>query len=429
MIRLLDFLGFLIEWGYVGVLFFMLSAFLPLRQRLLLRLLAFFASGLLFPVIIYSNDLVNLLGAFIGICVYLAVFHRGHWSQKLTAVLVFYPAIIALNYLMQDFGSRCFFFFSGAPKDPSLGWTKSQLLLSTLFHTLSLLFRLLFWLLSWRILRKYLQQVTSNLTLRMWLVVDILMLAPFTAIFTIIYFLPEHSWIAYPICGASIFSSFGCIYLASYLSEAIQTAYHAQELEAKQSYYHRRIQDEEQVRSVYHDLKNHLLVLERQLPSAKTTEMIEKLQQEVSTYEDYVHTGNEILDIILTEKAESARARQIDFSVTADLGEIDFIEPLDISTIFGNGLDNAIEASEKLSERERVILMKAKKMHNFLSVLIENNCGEESASGRSRTSKQDHFLHGFGISNMKKATEKYGGQLISKCENGKFTLKILIPIP
>ena len=137
MIRLLDFLGFLIEWGYVGVLFFMLSAFLPLRQRLLLRLLAFFASGLLFPVIIYSNDLVNLLGAFIGICVYLAVFHRGHWSQKLTAVLVFYPAIIALNYLMQDFGSRCFFFFSGAPKDPSLGWTKSQLLLSTLFHTLS----------------------------------------------------------------------------------------------------------------------------------------------------------------------------------------------------------------------------------------------------------------------------------------------------
>ena len=64
---------------------------------------------------------------------------------------------------------------------------------------------------------------------------------------------------------------------------------------------------------------------------------------------------------------------------------VDFIEPLDVSTIFGNGLDNAIEASEKLPEEQRAILVKAGKMQNFFSVLIENNCLQDSGNTKSRT--------------------------------------------
>ena len=54
---------------------------------------------------------------------------------------------------------------------------------------------------------------------------------------------------------------------------------------------------------------------------------------------------------------------------------------------------------------------------------------KENTLGRKRTSKKDTRYHGFGISNMKNAAEKYGGQLTAKCEDGKFTLQILIPIP
>lgn len=194
-------------------------------------------------------------------------------------------------------------------------------------------------------------------------------------------------------------------------------------------YYQAKLKDEEKVRSLYHDMKNHLLVLQGKIASPETAAMVEKLQSQVAMYEDYVHTGNDILDIILKEKSELARERNIALSITADLNNIDFIEPLDISTIFGNGLDNAIEASEKLSEGERAILVKAVKVQKFFSVLIENNCSQESMNAKSRTAKQDKFFHGFGISNMRKTAEKYGGQLTTKCENGKFTLKILIPIP
>lgn len=201
------------------------------------------------------------------------------------------------------------------------------------------------------------------------------------------------------------------------------------QLQQQFAYYQEKLKDEEKVRSVYHDMKNHLLVLQGKINSPETAEMVEKLQSQVAMYEDYEHTGNDILDIILKEKSETAREKHIDLSVAANLNGVDFIEPLDISTIFGNGLDNAIEASEKLPEEQRAILVKAGKMQNFFSVLIENNCLQDSGNTKSRTTKQDDFLHGFGISNMQKAAEKYEGQLTTKCENGKFTLKILIPIP
>lgn len=201
------------------------------------------------------------------------------------------------------------------------------------------------------------------------------------------------------------------------------------QLQQQFAYYQEKLKDEEKVRSVYHDMKNHLLVLQRQINSPETAEMVEKLQSQVAMYEDYEHTGNDILDIILKEKSETAREKHIALSVTADLNGVDFIEPLDVSTIFGNGLDNAIEASEKLPEEQRAILVKAGRVQNFFSVLIENSCLQNREYTKQRTTKSDDFLHGFGISNMRKAAEKYDGQLTIKCENEKFTLKILIQIP
>ena len=201
------------------------------------------------------------------------------------------------------------------------------------------------------------------------------------------------------------------------------------QLQQQFAYYQEKLKDEEKVRSVYHDMKNHLLVLQRQINSPETAEIVEKLQSQVAMYEDYEHTGNDILDIILKEKSETAREKHIALSVTADLNGVDFIEPLDVSTIFGNGLDNAIEASEKLPEEQRAILVKAGRVQNFFSVLIENSCLQNREYTKQRTTKSDDFLHGFGISNMRKAAEKYDGQLTIKCENEKFTLKILIPIP
>ena len=199
-------------------------------------------------------------------------------------------------------------------------------------------------------------------------------------------------------------------------------------LQQQYAYYQEKQKDEERIRSLYHDMKNHLLVLESSKGTDTTRQMARQLRSQIMSYEDYIHTGNDFLDIIIKDKAGKAREKQIDFSATIDFDGVDFIDPLDISTFFGNGIDNAIEASEKLPGEERVILIKAGKVQNFVSILIENNCMLDSGMGDNRTTKADEFLHGFGISNMQKAAEKYAGTCTTSQADGKFTLKILLPI-
>ena len=200
------------------------------------------------------------------------------------------------------------------------------------------------------------------------------------------------------------------------------------QLQQQYAYYQDKLKDEERIRSIYHDMKNHLLVMEGSQGTDETRKMARKLRSQIADYEDYIHTGNRFLDIIIRDKSEKAREKRIDFSAFIDFNSIDFIDPLDISTLFGNGIDNAIEASERLPEEQRVILIKAGKVQNFVSILIENNC-LTGTHKNNRTTKSDDFLHGFGISNMRKVAEKYGGTCTTTQENGRFTLKILLPVP
>lgn len=428
MIRFLEVLSFFLAWGYTFVFFWIIKIFLPLRRNWFIKIAAFLVCGYLADAIIYSNDLGSLLGTMALFFMYVLIFYRGALMEKVSVLLVFYPALIAINYLMQDIGGRLFFATTQATSE-EMAQSPELMLVSTLIHAVSLLLRLLFWIGAWLVLRKFLSKITSHLNTQMWLIVDMLMLASFVAIFTIIYFMPEDTAIVYPICGASIFSSFGCMYLASYICEAMQTSYHAQELEIQRNYYKDRIRDEERVRSAYHDMKNHLLLLQAQAGNGQEVQKsIQELKDQIQEYENYHHTGNEFLDIIIRDKAKAAQERKIDFSAVISFEAGSFIEPLDISTIFGNALDNAIEASEKLPEDMRLVTVRANRVRNILVIIVENNTASTSIE-TTGTTKKDTFAHGFGLSNLKNAVEKYDGQCSTKLENGTFTLKIAIPIP
>lgn len=433
MIRILNILSFLLTEVYVFVFFRIIQNFLPLRGNrrrtpVCILIAAFCAFSYLADVIIYSNDIHNLLGVLIAFFAYVLIFHRGRLIEKVSVILVFYPAMIAVNYLMLDIGSRLFFSVTHTTS-ATMQWTPKLQLASTGIHTISLFLRLVFWAGAWLILRKFLSRITSNLTTKMWLIVDMLMLASFVAIFTIICFMPEDTAITYPICGASIFSSFGCMYLASYICDAMRTAHHAQQLEMQRNYYKDRIRDEERVRSIYHDMKNHLLLLQAQAENSQALQVsVQGLKDQIQEYEAYYHTGNEFLDIIIRDKAKAAQEKKIDFSAIISFASGSFIEPLDLSTIFGNALDNAIEASEKLSEELRLVTVKAERVRDLLLILVANNTLSETVS-TDQTTKEDRFAHGFGLPNIKNAVQKYGGQCSAKSEDGKFTLKMMIPIP
>lgn len=190
-------------------------------------------------------------------------------------------------------------------------------------------------------------------------------------------------------------------------------------------YYREKEEDEKRVRALYHDMKNHLLILEKQ-NSQEVKQMAADLRRQISDYEDYVHTGNDFLDVIIRDKVKKAKEQGIDFLAVIDFTAGDFIEPLDISTIFGNALDNALEASVKLPPEQRLITVKAGCNHDMLMIVFENNAVMGKMKG---TSKEDEFLHGFGIPNIRKAVEKYNGECVIRQENGMFVMKHIIPLP
>ena len=426
MTAFLGLLDFIFAWGYTFVFFWIIRTFIPLRTNLLLKVIAFFVCGYLADSIIYANDAGSLLGTMVGFFAFVLIFYRGTFMEKLSVLLAFYPALIAINYLMLDIGGRIFKAMTHATYEETL-ISPELTLISTAIHTFSLFLRLLFWVGAWLVLRRFLSKISSHLTLRMWLIVDMLILASFVAIFTILYFMPEDTLISYPICGASIFSSFGCMYLASYICDSMQTAYRAQELQMQKDYYKDRIRDEERVRRIYHDMKNHLLILENQPGTDETRRTASRLREQIADYENYVHTGNEFLDIIIRDKSAKAREKHIDFNAVIRFENGEFMEPLDISTIFGNAIDNAIEASEKLPEDRRLITVKAAKVRDMLMITAENNMEPDSLPDEG-TSKSDRFLHGFGIPNIRKAAEKYDGQCSISAKDGVFRLKVMIPV-
>lgn len=430
MIHLLSITSLLLVWGYAFVFFWILQNFLPLRRSWALKIAAFAAFGFVADAIIYSNDLDSLLGAMTGFILYLLLFHRGTLLEKLSLLLMFYPALIAVNYLMLDVGGRLLKLYTHAGFE-EIKHSPELTLVSTAFHTVSLLLRLLFWLGAWLAMRRFLFFPKHPLRLgaKTWLITDLLMLSSFVAIFTIIYFMPEDTKIVYPICGASIFSGFGCMYLAVYLCDSFQKACRIQQLETQCGYYKDRIRDEERVRSIYHDMKNHLLLLQAQAINRQEVQnSLQSLQGQIQEYENYYRTGNEFLDIILRDKAKLAQEKQIDFMAAVSFEDGAFLEPLDVSTIFGNALDNAIEACDSLPTDQRLITVKTARIRDMLMISVENSTlpGLPLPEG---SSKQDRFAHGFGLPNIQRAVERYGGQCSIRAEQERFLLKILIPIP
>lgn len=428
-IHILEILNFLVAIVYIIILFCTISAFIPLRKHPVWRLLAIFFLSPFAEMIIFFNDPINMFGALAIFCIYIMLFHQGTLLQKATAVLIFYPTVISVSFLQQNLSSDLFFSLFNVSSN-SGAWPVKTLFFSTFIWHCSLVCRLLFWTAAYFFVRRYTKQIQSAyIRKRLLLIADAVMLIASVAIFTTQIFAEKYRYISYPLCVVVIATGFCGIALIAYMSVSEQTAGEMEHMRIQHNYYLEKTKSEEQVRSLYHDMKNHLLVLEGSQSTDAAKQMAHELRTQIADYENYIHTGNSFLDIIIKDKAEKSCEKHIDFSAHIDFNGMNFIEPLDISTLFGNGIDNAIEASEKLSEAQRVILVKAGRIQNFFSMLIENNCLQEQINARRCTTKKDDFLHGFGISNMKKAVEKYGGQLTTKCENGKFTLKVLIPIP
>ncbi len=204
------------------------------------------------------------------------------------------------------------------------------------------------------------------------------------------------------------------------------------ELRLKNSYYQEKLVEEEKIREIYHDFKNHLLLLEANLGQTdQAKEAIRKLSGKISDYEDFYSTGHEMLDIIIKEKMKTIKKEGIEVQLDVDMQSGSFLELLDISTIFGNLFDNAIEASVRISREDikKRISLKVKAQNRFLVIKMSNPVEAPDYGTRFPSTKENAEDHGFGIANIRKSVIKYDGECNYGYEGTEFVFRIIIPFP
>lgn len=181
-----------------------------------------------------------------------------------------------------------------------------------------------------------------------------------------------------------------------------------------------------------HDLKYQLEGLKQMQSESERSAYIGQIEDAVLFYESAVKTGNETLDLILMEKLLYCQANDIKLTCVSDGERLNILDTMDLYTLFGNAIDNAIESvSQEADKSKRIISLRIGTKGSFLSIHIENYLGHEVRlrDGLPLTSKADTAYHGFGVLSIRHTVEKYDGTMSIRTDRNLFRLDILIPIP
>lgn len=177
-----------------------------------------------------------------------------------------------------------------------------------------------------------------------------------------------------------------------------------------------------------HDLRHQIRRL-RESGTASERAM-EEIENSVFVYDSMFRTGSEVLDVILSDYSLRCRKSEVQLTCMADGEKISFMDELDVYSLFGNMLENALEYEQTVPEKEnRFISLTVRAARGGVSVHAENHYDGKADVGRFETSKQDKSNHGFGMKSMKKIVEKYGGTMDVFIADDMFQVDILLPVP
>lgn len=180
-----------------------------------------------------------------------------------------------------------------------------------------------------------------------------------------------------------------------------------------------------------HDLKHQIRAIRDMANEEEREKYLDEIEDSIRIYEAIVRTGNDVLDTILTEKSLYCKERQIYIHCVADGSLLNFMNSVDLYTIFGNAIDNAIEGVEKFRDIDRrqidVLIYKQKEflVINIINPIVDS---PEFEDGLPVTTKGDKGYHGFGLKSIRHIVHKYDGFLSVGIEDGCFSLKILISV-
>ena len=241
----------------------------------------------------------------------------------------------------------------------------------------------------------------------------------------------EANMIQFPILVLFLSVNILVFYLYGKLSELVQEkvdkALFEQQLHLQETHYEALINAHEQIRSIRHDIKNHIgtiSYLAAKYHNSEIEQYLTDLSQQIGETDKTVYTGNSGIDAITSLKLTEAGKQGIKITesilIPKDLN-IPFAEAV---ILLGNLFDNAIEACIKIREKKPYIFFKLQYVNSMLYVEMKNSATDKANMLHSE--KADPLFHRLGLKNIRRVVDNYNGTMNTTFENGTFIVKIVL---
>lgn len=182
-------------------------------------------------------------------------------------------------------------------------------------------------------------------------------------------------------------------------------------------YYRMSQQYIDQMREIRHEFINQIQTAYLLIQKGDRIDKAQKLLAEANGKLQAIrlarYCGNPVVNALISVKAEKAREKNIEFLAECQLGDLSSMEEIDLCSLFGNMLDNAMEACGRMPQEEhRRLVLKAKVKGGYQIIRTENTYSPKENQGDFfKTTKEDRLNHGYGMKLIERICRKYGGEL------------------
>lgn len=185
-----------------------------------------------------------------------------------------------------------------------------------------------------------------------------------------------------------------------------------------------------QVRGWRHDYRNHINNMKIQLSEGnydKLSDYLNELADDLDTVDTVIKTGNVMADAILNSKLNVAEKMNIKLNVKANVPDKLPMSDVELCSMLGNILDNAVEACGTLPEEERFMRVYIGKLKGQLYLSVQNSAGKVRKSKNTYLSTKEGE-HGYGLFRIDRVAKRYDGYVNRQNEEGVFATEIMVPL-
>lgn len=234
------------------------------------------------------------------------------------------------------------------------------------------------------------------------------------------------------IIGSIVLTYYFMLYMIERISFLVkkqqEDELYMEEMHDKEIYYAEAEKRNAYVHKLKHDMENRILGFYHMVAAGDTGMLLEQiaaLGRELGQADEESYSSNPPVDTVLRFKLGAAKSEGIRVDTQIHISQKMQVEYGDIGVLYGNLLDNAIEACRKVPEAERFISVENKYVSGVLLLVITNS-KENQSNERLKTTKEDTHTHGYGIASVRRVVEKYNGIVQFKDNGTTFEVSVML---